>query len=261
MRLHIVNALLLKYYYITINRLDRIFDLFYWPLISLFIWGFTTYYLRDFMGNIVINIFVGGTILWIFFQRAQQDITVYILEDFWCRNLYNVFSSPVTHRELIVSLLILGLIRSFITFIFLAVVGLLLFSFNLFGIGILTVALLGFGLMLFGWVVGIFVSSLIFRYGMRIQVFAWSFAFLMQPFSAVYYPLSSLPAWLQKICYVFPTAHLFEAMRHAFDGGTVVWGNMAYAFISIVILLVLACLLFGYCFNRALEEGVFVRNE
>ena len=33
--------------------------------------------------------FVGGLILWIFLWRANNDISLFILEDFWSRNLKN----------------------------------------------------------------------------------------------------------------------------------------------------------------------------
>ena len=40
-----INALLLKYWYITKNRWDRLFDLFYWPLIDLLVWVLQQYIL------------------------------------------------------------------------------------------------------------------------------------------------------------------------------------------------------------------------
>ena len=261
MRAYIIKALLLKYWYITKNRLDRIFDIFYWPVISLLIWGFTTYYLKEFTGSFIINIFIGGTVLWVFFQRSLQDITTYILEDFWSRNLYNVFSSPIRWSELIFSIIIFGLIRAVITFFFLALLSWILFSFNIFGVGIFAIALFATGLVLLGWVFGILVAALIFRYGLRIQVFAWSFAWLIQPFSAVFYPLASMPVWIQKVSLVFPTTHIFEVMRHAFQYNTILWKNMAYAFGLNFILLIVACWVFKKSIDVAKKKGLLTRRE
>ena len=106
MKAHVILGLIQKYWYITLNSLDRVFDLFYWPLIGLFIWGFTTFYLRDIVGESIIYIFLGGTVLWIFFQRAAQDISVFILEDFWSHNLFNLFATPLKTSELVVSIVI-----------------------------------------------------------------------------------------------------------------------------------------------------------
>ena len=261
MKLHIIRALLLKYWYITKNRLDRMFDVFYWPLMSLLIWGFTTHYLKDFTGNFIINILVGGTVLWVFFHRAQQDITTYILEDFWSRNLYNLFSSPMKWSDMIGSIIIFGLIRATITFFFLAALAWILFAFNIFGAGIFAIALFASGLVLFGWVIGILISSLIFVYGLRIQVFAWSFAWLIQPFSAVFYPLAAMPVWIQRISIVFPTTHIFEGMRHAFHTGEIMWKNMGYAFGLNIILLLLACWVFKKSVDLSRKKGLLTRRE
>ena len=168
MKWFVVKALLLKYWYITRNRLDRFFDIFYWPLISLLIWGFTTYYIRDFAGSSILMFFIGGTVLWVFLQRAMQDISVYVLEDFWGWNLYNTFSSPLTWKELIFAVVSFGVIRAVITFFFLAIVAVLLFAFNIFNAGVFSIALYAIGLLVLGWVLGIFVAALIFRYGLKI---------------------------------------------------------------------------------------------
>ena len=261
MRLHIINALMLKYWYITKNRIDRIFDLFYWPLMSLLVWGFTTFYLREFTGSVIINILIGGVVLWTFFHRAQQDITTYTLEDFWSRNLYNLFSTPLKWSELIVSIILFGFLRAIISFIFLSIIAFILFSFNVFGAGIFAIAIFASGLMLFGWVMGIFVAAMIFRYGMRIQVFAWSLSWLIQPFSAVFYPLSAMPVWIQKVSIVFPTTHIFEGLRYAFNNNAIPWSNVAYAFGLNILLLIAACWFFKISLDNAKKKGLLTRHE
>ena len=261
MKWYVVKGLLLKYWYITKNRLDRFFDIFYWPLISLLIWGFTTYYIRDFAGSQILLFFIGGTVLWVFLQRAMQDITVYILEDFWSWNLYNVFSSTVTWKELLFAVVSFGVIRSIITFLFLAIVAILLFAFNIFNAGIIAISLYALGLLVFGWVIGIFVSALLFRYGLKIQVFAWSFAWLLQPFSAVFYPLAAMPNWLQIISSLFPTTYLFEGMRYSMDTGLIHWTYFGIAMIINVILLGIVIWFFKISLDYSKKKGLLTRRE
>ena len=244
MRFHIINALLYKYWCITKNRLDRMFDIFYWPLIVLLIWGFTSVYLKEFTDILIVNIFLSATILWVFFQRTAQDVSVYILEDFWSRNLYNLFATPMTSLELITSVVIFGFFRSIIAFFFLAFIAILLYSFNIFSLGIVIVAIFALALIIFGWTVGIFVSAIIFRYGMRIQVFAWSLPFIIQPFSAVYYPLNSVPLWVQHISIIFPTTHIFEGMRSIIHGQGIPMSSLFWAFITNFALLIFAIFFF-----------------
>ncbi|MDY6764201.1 MAG: hypothetical protein SV377_00685 [Halobacteria archaeon] len=94
MRLNRIHALVLKYYYNMRRNLDRIFDIFYWPAVGLFTWGFTTLYLEDVTrSSRFIAFFLGGFILWTLVQRSQQDFSTALLEDYWNDNIYNTFSS------------------------------------------------------------------------------------------------------------------------------------------------------------------------
>jgi ABC-2 type transport system permease protein len=68
-------------------------------------------------------------------------------------------------------------------------------------------------LMLTSWAVGIFVSGLILRNGMGAENFAWSIMFLFMPLTCVYYPVTTLPAWLRPVAWMLPPTYVFEGMR------------------------------------------------
>ena len=70
-------------------------------------------------------------------------------------------SSTVTWKELLFAVVSFGVIRSIITFLFLALIAVLLFAFNIFDAGAIAIALYALGLLVFGWVIGIFVSVII----------------------------------------------------------------------------------------------------
>lgn len=260
MNLQRIQALLLKYHYISINRLDRIFDIFYWPLIDLLLWGFMTFFVEKVADFNIVSMLIGGVILFIFIWNSSQNISVFVLEDFWSKNIYNLFTSPVRISEMMTSVVIFSIVRSLISFIFLAIVAWVLYAFNIFSIGI---ALLIFipPLMLMGWVMGIFIAAIIFRYGSRLQVFVWSFAWLIQPFACVFYPLSALPWWAQKIAILMPPTHVFEAMRALVDGQPVQWMNLAYSVAALLVLLVGAAMFLGRSVKKAKETGLLVRQE
>src|SRR3989338_8522646 len=179
MRFYRVNALVLKYFYTSINSLDRVFDIVYWPLIDLFLWGFASFYLESISKSSLLMMFIGGVVLWVFLWRATQDIAVFVLEDFWSKNLYNLFASPVRSIEIIISTTIFSILRGVITFFVLTILAFLLYKLNLFSIGILNVGIFAFLLMFFGTVLGIFVTSFIFIFGTRIQVISWSIPWLI----------------------------------------------------------------------------------
>jgi ABC-2 type transport system permease protein len=67
--------------------------------------------------------------------------------------------------------------------------------------------------MLTSWAIGIFVSGLILRNGMGAENFAWSIMFLFMPLTCVYYPVTTLPAWLQPVAWILPPTYVFEGMR------------------------------------------------
>ncbi len=256
MKLNVLEGLLLKNWYLTINRLDRIFDIVYWPLVSLLLWGFTSFYLTGILKDShIIAFFLGGVILWTFFQRAQQDITVYILEDFWSRNLYNLFSSPVTPFTLMLAVTIFSFLRGLVTLVLLGFLGVALFSFNIISLGWISLSLFVINLTLFGWVIGILVTAFIFRFGQRIQVFAWSLIFFVQPFSSVFYPVSTLPVWAQKIAFWFPSTHVFEGMRQVIQYGVINWNALLLAFAENIVLLVLVSMYLSYSIDQARIKG------
>ena len=262
MKFYRVNALMLKYWYVGIRRIDRLLDVFYWPLIGLLVWGFTTYYISDLVkDNFIVSVLLGGAILWTFFNRAQYDIGIYILEDFWSRNIVNLFASPIKNSELITSIALFGLLRSVASFLFLLFVSYFLYSFNFLSIGIFYATIFAFGLTLFGWAIGIFVISMIFRFGTRLQSFVWMIGWLIEPFSAVYYPLDSLPVWLQNLSMFFPTTYIFEGMRTAFRNSIIDWKALALSFAMNIIFLILAYIFFEKSLKAAKKNGMLTKYQ
>jgi ABC-2 type transport system permease protein len=86
------------------------------------------------------------------------------------------------------------------------------FDFNLYGLGFALVAFF-INLMLTSWAVGIFVSGLVLRNGLGAENLAWSIMFLFMPLTCVYYPVTTLPVWLQPVAWALPPTYVFEGMR------------------------------------------------
>jgi ABC-2 type transport system permease protein len=261
MKLYRVNALLWKYFYMSINRFDRMFDLFYWPLLDIFIWGFMISYINNISDINLMSLVLGGIILWVFVWRASQDITVYLLEDFWSKSLYNLFSSPIMLKELVLSMLLLGIIRAFISFLFLAGIAFLLYSMNIFGLGIIVLSFFILVLLIFAWSIGLFISAFIMRWGSRVQVLAWSVVWLIQPFSCVFYPVSSLPLWAQPIARALPSTYVFEGMRTVMQGGNIHFSQFIYAILISIIFFVICSFFFYTSFKQAKKKGLLAKNE
>jgi ABC-2 type transport system permease protein len=87
-----------------------------------------------------------------------------------------------------------------------------LFGFHLFALGWI-VAVYIFNVFIFGWAFGCITSSLIFRFGARVQIFAWSLIAVIYPISGVFYPLSVLPPVLADLARLLPVSYIFEGLR------------------------------------------------
>ena len=54
---------------------------------------------------------------------------------------------------------------------------------------------------------------MLLRNGMGAESLAWTLMFVLMPLACVYYPVSVLPDWLQRIAWVLPPTYVFEGMR------------------------------------------------
>lgn len=258
MRLHRINGLLMKYYYLSISSMFRLLDLFYWPVLMLFVFGFTASYIEGFTGVSGIFVFlIGGLVMWVFFERVQQDTAVYLLEDFWERNVSNLFITPVTESEQFFALAIFGLFRSIISFLLVGSLALVVYKFNIFS-GDLTALIYSVPLFIFGWAVGIAICGLLFVYGYHVFAFAWAATMLLQPVAAAFYPLETLPLWLQKVALLLPLAHIFEGFREAYQGNF----SMSNFLLSIVMslgYLLIGYFVYAYSVRRARRTGLIAK--
>jgi ABC-2 type transport system permease protein len=73
-------------------------------------------------------------------------------------------------------------------------------------------------LVVFGWTLGFISSCFIIYYGHQLESIAWMMGYLFAPFSAVFYPVSILPLWAQKVAWALPSTYLFEGMRMLIRG-------------------------------------------
>ncbi len=261
MKLHRIQGLLLNFFYYSINSADRIFDVLYWPVLDILIWGFMTYFIKGISNFNFVNLILGGIILWVFVWRTSQDLVVYLLESYWSRNIYYLFSSPIRNSEIIISFAILGLIRSLVSFLLLSTLGFFLYSFNILDLNFWHAALFISILMIFGWGVGLLVSSLIFLFGTRIQVLAWSTIWIVQPFSCVFYPLSALPPWAAKIASLLPTTYVFEGLRASLQGQPLNYSNLIYAILVTLIFVTVNSFILRYSIQVAKRKGSFAKPE
>src|SRR5258708_10318657 len=217
-----VTAMILRYTINMKHSFDRLSDMFFWPAMDLFIWGLTGLYFAKLTPNNsqTIIVLLTGLIFWTVIWRAQYEITTNLLSEMWDNNLVNIFASPLKVSEWILSVIIYGFIKMTLSLFFSAFIAFLLYHYPVFKYGIYTIPIVA-SLVMTGWAAGFFVAGLIIRYGQKIQTTAWTGAYLIAPFSALYYPVTVLPVWAQKIAIFTPSSYMFESMRQILLNGTI----------------------------------------
>lgn len=251
----------LRQLYVLRRSFARVTDLFYWPLLDLFFFGFLAQYLGRREGTpMIAGLILSALILWDIFFRVQQGISVSFLMELWTRNFVNLFVTPVTVREFLVAMMLWGVVKILITATLMTTLALLLYGFNLFTLGISLVPFV-IGLIIFGWAVGTVITAIILRYGQGAETLAWSLAFLFQPFGAVFFPLSVYPQWLVRVLLLMPLPHIFEGMRAVLAGQPLPLHHLAWAYLLNAVYLLVAWGFFGYMFALARQRGLLLKAQ
>ena len=254
------RGILLQNWYVMKRSPIRIFELFYWPVIEVVLWGFITLYLADAQARIPggVAVLLAAVLLWDVLFRSQQELNITQMIDMWDRNIVNLYASPLRQSEYFLGALLFSIARVLIGTSALVLIAWWWFGFSLFTAGVILVPALLI-LVVFGWVLGVLIRAAIMRFGSNAEVLAWSLAFLLQPVSAVFYPVDVLPGWLQAIARFVPASHVFEALRSFLASGEVLGGRLAFAAGLDVGYLAVASLIAWLTYRRVRELGLLSR--
>ncbi|MSP82852.1 MAG: ABC transporter permease [Alphaproteobacteria bacterium] len=212
-----IGAMVLRYLYLCRGSWPRLLDIVYWPTMQMILWGLVTQF---FIGTSswlagAAGVLIAGVLLWDVMFRGQLGVSVLFMEELHARNLGNLFVSPLRAHELLLAMTIMSLLRA------------------VFGLGVAAGLA---NLLIFGWAVALMICGLLMRYGLGAESMAWVVIFAVQPLCAIYYPVTTLPSWLQDVAWAIPPSYVFEGMRRVlvegvFDPGLfwpAVWLNLLW---------------------------------
>ncbi len=260
MNLNRVSAVVLRQFYLIRGSFSRVVPLFAWVAIDIVLWGFITKYLNTVTvsGLNFVPILLGAVLLWDFFIRVMQGVTMAFFEDVWSRNFLNFFATPLSISEYLGGLVLSSIITSSIGLVVMLVLATLVFglSFFIYGIAIFPFLLV---LFLFGIALGIFASAMVLRLGPSAEWFVWPVPALLSPFAGVFYPLSTLPEWMQYISRLLPPAYVFEGMRSIISGGSASGSVLLMSAGLAALYILLAGLFFARTFRHAVRTGLIAR--
>ncbi len=255
-----VAAVVVRQMYLLKTSPVRVIPLFAWVTIDVFLWGYLAKYLGTITvtGSTLVPQLLGAIILWDFLIRVMFGTTMAFFEDVWSRNFLNMFASPLSIDEYLTGLVVTSVITSSVGLFVMLLLATTCFGLSLTTFGVPIVIFLAV-LFLFGIALGIVATALVLRLGPSSEWLIWPIPALLSPFAGVFYPISTLPEWMQYISYVLPPTYVFESARgivagQPFAAMPIVWGTLlALAEIA------LAYVFFERVYRFALRSGLIAR--
>jgi len=255
-----IGAVVLRQYYLLRGSPTRILPLFAWVAVDIVLWGFISNYLNSVAspGFNFVSTLLGAVLLWDFFGRVMQGVTIAFLEDVWSRNFLNFFATPLSIAEYVSGLVITSIATSLVGLVVMLLLATLGFGLSFLSYGLMLIPFL-LVLFLCGIALGIFASAVVLRLGPASEWFVWPIPAVLSPFVGVFYPLDTLPAWMQWLAYALPPSYVFEGMRAIVTGGEFAAGNLFWGMALALLYIVLAGAFFVRIYRHAVRTGLIAR--
>lgn len=255
-----IYAIFVRQVYLIRDNVTRFVQIFIWITVDILLWGFLSKYLATVAGpqfNFV-SVLLGAVLLWDFLIRVMQGMTMAFFEDVWSQNFLNIFASPLLMSEYISGLVLTSIGTSTIGLFLMLFLASIIFGFSLFAYGF---SLLLFLIILFlsGIALGIFGVSLVLRLGPSAEWFVWPIPALLSPFVGVFYPLGTLPHWMQYVGHFLPPSYVFEGIRAIVSGGEFSTDTFLLGLVLSIIYIFLAYGVFVSVYRKAVRTGLIAR--
>ena len=210
-----VWAMVLRHWYVIRSSWPRTAELIYWPLVQMLTWGFLQSYLAQAtsLAGRAAGLFIGGVLLWDILVRGQLGFSIAFLEELWSRNLGHLLMSPLRPAELIASLIVVSLVKLTVAMVPVTLMAYWFFGFNLLEPRrrLRRAVRQPDRHELVAWACSS--AGVVLRWGLGAESFAWLVAFVLLPLCCVYYPVTTLPGWLQPVALALPPTYVFEGLR------------------------------------------------
>ena len=254
------SAIVLRHLYLVSGSPARVLPLFAWVAIDMVLWGFITKYLNSVSaaGFDFVPIFLGAVLLWDFFTRVMHGVTMAFMEDVWSRNFLNIFATPLSTADYVGGLVLSSIATSAVGLAVMLVLASSIFGLSFLAYGLALIPFLVV-LFLFGIALGILGAAVVLRFGPASEWFIWPVPALVSPFAGVFYPISTLPQWMQYICRALPPAYIFENVRAIVAGRAASIPELAVGTVLAVLDVVLACWIFERVYRHSVRTGLIAR--
>lgn len=219
MQLYRIKAIILRHLLLTFRVPHRMIDIMYWPLLNIILWGCNSlWHQQHEMSSSMTFMLLTALLFWQILFRANMEVCYSLLDELRSNNFSNIFSTPISLYEWMISVSFIGLLKSIFTFFFGVICIWLLYALNILNIGWELLPFLAL-IILTGWSVGFLTASCIMTWGQIVEGLMWVVVWAFVPLSGIFFPISVLPSWIQPIAYCLPQPYLFEGIRYFITTG------------------------------------------
>lgn len=251
-----VLAFTYRNYVLTKNEFYSIFEMLFWPTISLISVGLLGEFLyleKDAVAFIIIGVITLSVI-----QIAQIDVTYVMLLDMWSMSLKYIIVTPAPFYRMVTGAWLFGSLRGVIALLLLILLSSWLFEFNV-SLPLAAMAIFVAGILLSAMLIGIFNCILILIFGRRAEIFAWTLTAIVMLFCGIYYPVTILPEPFRTLGLLIPITHYLEYFRSFYGFQTVFPDPLLIATAETIIYLVFLLFVAEISMLRARKTGLVLK--
>ena len=189
----------------------------------------------------------------------MQGVTTAFFEDVWSRNFLNIFATPLSISEYLLGLVFSSICHQFGRpggdagagdGGFRPVVLRLWAGADSVSAGPVCCSASRWGLSQAPWCCG---------WARRRSGSSGRFRRSFRRFAGVFYPLSTLPLWMQAFAHVLPPSYVFESMRSIVAGRAGSPAGLLAGASLVIVYIAGACLIFASVYRRAVRTGLIAR--
>jgi ABC-2 type transport system permease protein len=153
---------------------------------------------------------------------------------------------------------ITSIITSLLGLVVMLVLASVMFGLSFFSFGLSLIPFL-LALFLFGIALGIVASAMVLRLGPASEWLVWPIPAVLSPFVGVFYPLATLPTWMQAVSKVLPPSYVFEGLRALVAGKPLSVDLLVLAIALACLQILFAGWFFARVYQYAVRSGLLAR--
>lgn len=242
---------------LNVRNVFAIFEMFFWPGVAIFSVGLLTRFLR--LDPETVSFILIGAVSMNTVQIAQLDLSYCLLYEIWSKSLKHPFIAPVGMSHLLLGAGLVGFFRGLLVFAIMGLLSMWLFDMDLSRPGIWGLTWFLAGLILNALIIGMWVLTLVLRYGHRAEVAAWAFSYLILLLCGLYYPVTILPAGVKELAFLIPLTYFLDYFRHFYGFPYLSPHPLFYGFTQSALYLAASYGLLKLALKGALKRGALLK--